>query len=51
MAEVSGEYIKCHQYINQMSSKFIEMKSEAIENDESVNGISVLLNDPNQSFS
>ena len=51
LTEVQGEYLKCNQYINDMSAKFIEMKSDAVENDESIDGISLLLQDPNKRFS
>ncbi|OHT00934.1 hypothetical protein TRFO_32231 [Tritrichomonas foetus] len=51
LTEVKGEYLKCNQYINDMSAKFIEMKSDAIENDDSIDGISLLLQDPNRRFS
>ena len=51
MTEICGEYIKCNQYINKMSSKFIEMKSDALDNDDSADGISILLNDHNRHFS
>ncbi|KAK8892164.1 hypothetical protein M9Y10_029387 [Tritrichomonas musculus] len=51
MTEICGEYNKCNRYINKMSAKFIEMKSDAIENEESVDGISLLLNDHTRHFS
>lgn len=51
MTEISGEYIKCNKYINKMSAKFIEMKSDALDNDDSCDGMSILLNDHDRHFS
>lgn len=51
MTEICGEYIKCNKYINQMSSRFIEIKSDEFENNESINDISNLLNDSTRGFS
>lgn len=51
ITEIQGEYLKCNQYINDMSAKFIEMKSNAIEADDSIDTISLLLQDQTRSYS
>ena len=51
MTEVKGKYLECNKYINDMSAQFIEMKSGAYDDEESMDGISVLLQDPNRTFS
>lgn len=51
MTEICGEFIKCNKYINQLSARVIEMKGDEMENDETIKGISNLLNDPSRNFS
>ena len=50
LTEIKGEYIKCNHYINDVSARFIEMKSERLDDEESIDGMSGLIADCNRSF-
>lgn len=50
LTEIKGEYINCNHYICDTSAKFIELKSERLDDEESIDGMSVLVSDCNRSF-
>jgi len=50
LTEIKGDFIECDHYINKVSSYFIERRSDITEDEESIDGVSLLLNDQSQSF-
>ena len=51
LIETKASFIKCHDFINETSSRFIEKKSEAADNGQTIDSISILMKETNKSYS
>ncbi|OHT10564.1 hypothetical protein TRFO_20052 [Tritrichomonas foetus] len=50
LTEIKGEFIQCNEYISETSARLIEKRSDLTEDEDSIDGMSTLINDNSKSF-